>query len=881
MRRVKEMETVVFVALLICTLSLSFINADTDPNDAAAINALYTGLNQPSQLSNWNPSSQDPCGQNWEGITCSGSRIAEIRISSKGLTGNMGYQLDRLTFVTTLNLANCGFSGSGGLPYSISQMRSLEYLNVSHNNIQGQVNIQSNLSALTTLDLSNNQLSDNLPQSFQFMTSIQNMYLQNNQFTGTLDVLTNLPLKTLNVENNRFTGWVPQQLRGINLHLNGNQLSSEYSPPPPPGTPAAAVRSNRNRAGDSSSSGIGGGAIAGIVVSILVIGAIITFFVIKKRSRKKADTDIENIDNLPFAPLASSQDPKGIIKPVQTSTFEAPGVTKLKPPPFDHRHKESFDNEKDVSVMTVIPPKKVNRSPIDAKLFSVADLQMATDSFNADNLIGEGSIGRVYRAQLDDGRVVAVKKINSSAFSNSEDFLDIVAEISRLKNHPNVTELIGYCSEHDQNLLIYEFHKNGSLHEFLHIVDEFSSEPLTWSARVKIALGTARALEYLHEVCSPSVIHKNFKSANILLDVELNPQLSDCLLASLVREPDQASGYSAPEVALSGQHTIKSDVYSFGVVMLELLTGRTPFDSSRPRTEQSLVRWATPQLHDIDALSKMVDPSLKGLYPVKSLSRFADVIALCVQAPINGYVIARSHIEPALIPCKKRGLTEISRAPSAFSGIVISRAPSDLTGTSISRDCSDFTGTAISRAHYVFSGKAISRARYVFTGTAISRARYVFSTKDRYVFTVFDFGYYPTYVIKNWEARVVVDDGFFIHNMRWDTPRDNANAETRKKTQKAKIDRRILYAFTVDMIKPRFNINFLSSFWTNVYQQLWDESFEYWLKQHNNMIKPRFNINFLSSFWTNVYQQLWDESFEYWLKQHNKHAPDLTCMPLT
>ncbi|PKI44407.1 hypothetical protein CRG98_035210 [Punica granatum] len=83
---------------------------------------------------------------------------------------------------------------------------------------------------------------------------------------------------------------------------------------------------------------------------------------------------------------------------------------------------------------------------------------------------------------------------------------------------------------------------------------------------------------------------------------------------------------------MSGQYTLKSDVYSFGVVMLELLTGRKPFDSSRPRSEQSLVRWATPQLHDIDALSKMVDPDLKGLYPVKSLSRFADVIALCVQA---------------------------------------------------------------------------------------------------------------------------------------------------------------------------------------------------------------------------------------------------------
>ncbi|XP_022866387.1 protein STRUBBELIG-RECEPTOR FAMILY 6-like [Olea europaea var. sylvestris] len=134
-------------------------------------------------------------------------------------------------------------------------------------------------------------------------------------------------------------------------------------------------------------------------------------------------------------------------------------------------------------------------------------------------------------------QVLAVKKINSSTLLNHADFLDIVSGISRL-NHPNVTELVGYCSEHGQLLLVYEFHKNGSLHEFLHLSDE-ESKPLTWNIRVKIALGTARALEYLHEVCSPSVIHKNFKSANILLDTELNPHLSDCGLSSLVHEPDQ------------------------------------------------------------------------------------------------------------------------------------------------------------------------------------------------------------------------------------------------------------------------------------------------------------------------------------------------------
>ncbi|KAK4395012.1 protein STRUBBELIG-RECEPTOR FAMILY 6 [Sesamum angolense] len=508
---------------------------------------------------------------------------------------------------------------------------------------------------VTEMDFSFNSLTDNLPQSFQSLMNINDMYLQNNQFTGTLDVLANLPLQNLNIENNHFTGWIPEQLKGINLKTSGNSFNSGPAPPPPPGTPPATRPPTTD--------------LEVVVVVHPMMEEVEMEEANRKRSRKPA-TDIEKLDNQPFAPLASQEVQE--VKPIQTSSatstkaFETPAVINLRPPPAD-RHK-SFD-EDDVSAKPIVPPKKVNTSPINAKSYSVADLQIATDSFNVDNLIGEGSIGRVYRAQTDDGQVLAVKKINSSVLSNSEEFLDIVSEISSL-HHPNITELVGYCSEHGQHLLVYEFHRNGSLHDFLHLSDEYS-KPLTWNSRVKIALGTARALEYLHEVCSPSVIHKNFKSANILLDMELNPHLSDCGLASLVREPDQASGYSAPEVAMSGQYTIKSDLYSFGVVMLELLTGRKPFDSSRPRSEQSLVRWATPQLHDIDALSKMVDPALKGLYPVKSLSRFADVIALCVQ-PEPEFRPPMSEVVQALVRLVQRA----NMSKRTFGNETISRAES-------------------------------------------------------------------------------------------------------------------------------------------------------------------------------------------------------------
>ncbi|XP_068661105.1 protein STRUBBELIG-RECEPTOR FAMILY 7-like [Aristolochia californica] len=668
------------------------VNGATSSDDASALRIVYSSLNSPSQLTGWSANGDDPCGQSWRGVTCSGKRVTEIKLSGLGLSGSMGYQLASLTSLNILDLSNnnlgtqipyqlppnlqqlnlAGNTFNGNLPYSINNMTSLKVLNVARNQLQGQLqDMFEQLTSLSTLDLSNNNFTDDLPESFRSLSSINSMYLQNNQFTGTIDVLATLPLQNLNVANNRFTGWIPDQLKRISLQSGGNSWSSGPAPPSPPYTsppPGRKTNPGGRSGGDSGHQekgssgkklGIGGGGVAGIVISILVVGSLVAFFLFKRKSRSHLSEDKLDQDR-PFTSLASNE-----FKEIKsTRTTSSVSMTKLeplvsvalKPPPIE-RHK-SFDDDDFASkipapVPVPVPVKRTNTASISAIVYSIADLQVATGSFSADNLIGEGSIGRVYRAQFNDGKILAVKKINSSALPNQdpEEFLEVVSDISRL-HHPNVTELMGYCSEHGQHLLVYEFHKNGSLHDFLHLSDEYS-KPLTWSSRVKIALGAARALEYLHEVCSPSVTHKNFKSANILLDMELNPHLSDCGLSRFIPNSEHEAGYNSPEVTMSGQYTFKSDVYSFGVVMLELLTGRKPFDSSRTRSEQSLVRWATPQLHDIDALAKMVDPALEGLYPPMSLSRLADVVALCVQ-PEPEFRPPMSEVVQALVRLVQR-----------------------------------------------------------------------------------------------------------------------------------------------------------------------------------------------------------------------------------
>ncbi|XP_060185016.1 probable serine/threonine-protein kinase PBL7 [Lycium barbarum] len=275
--------------------------------------------------------------------------------------------------------------------------------------------------------------------------------------------------------------------------------------------------------------------------------------------------------------------------------------------------------------------------------FTFRELASATKNFRADCLLGEGGFGRVYKGRLErTNQIVAIKQLDQNGLQGNREFLVEVLMLSLL-HHPYLVNLIGYCADGDQRLLVYEFMPLGSLEDHLHELSP-DKRRLDWNTRMKIAAGAAKGLEYLHDKANPPVIYRDLKCSNILLDEDYNPKLSDFGLAKLGPIGDKTHvstrvmgtyGYCAPEYAMTGQLTLKSDVYSFGVVLLEIITGRRAIDTSRAAGEQNLVAWARPLFKDRRKFSQMADPVLQGEYPVRGLYQALAVAAMCVQEQPN------------------------------------------------------------------------------------------------------------------------------------------------------------------------------------------------------------------------------------------------------
>lgn len=297
------------------------------------------------------------------------------------------------------------------------------------------------------------------------------------------------------------------------------------------------------------------------------------------------------------------------------------------------------------SMKEVVPPSGKIITP-NLKMYTLAELKSATKNFRPDTVLGEGGFGTVFKGWVDDktfapskvgvGMPVAVKKSNPDSEQGLKEWQAEVKFLGKF-SHPNLVKLIGYCWEEKTFLLVYEHMQKGSLES--HLFRREGAETLSWDTRLKIAIGAARGLAFLHTT-EKQVIYRDFKAANILLDADYNAKLSDFGLAKMgpVNGDTHVTtkivgtyGYAAPEYMATGHLYVKSDVYGFGVVLLEILSGRRVLDLNRPSGEHNLVDWAKPMLPDKKRLRKLMDPRLEAQYPSKAVCQIAEIILQCLE----------------------------------------------------------------------------------------------------------------------------------------------------------------------------------------------------------------------------------------------------------
>ncbi|KAL3845472.1 hypothetical protein ACJIZ3_002875 [Penstemon smallii] len=270
---------------------------------------------------------------------------------------------------------------------------------------------------------------------------------------------------------------------------------------------------------------------------------------------------------------------------------------------------------------------------MDSTRYSYSEIQLATNDFSSNNLLGEGGYGFVYKGQLKDGQQIAAKVRKEASTQGFEEFHSEVYVLS-FARHKNIVMLLGYCCKENLNILVYEYICNKSLE--WHLFDNVDN-PLEWHRRHAIAIGTAKGLRFLHEECRGSpIIHRDMRPSNILLTHDFVPMLGDFGLAKWKTKDEDVQtrilgtiGYLAPEYAENGIVSVRTDVYSFGIVLIQLISGRKAVDLTRENKHSSLRQWALPLIETL-ALHELADPRL-GDYNTYELYHMARTAYLCVQ----------------------------------------------------------------------------------------------------------------------------------------------------------------------------------------------------------------------------------------------------------
>lgn len=484
--------------------------------------------------------------------------------------------------VLNIRLSDMGLKGK--FPLGIFMCSDLQLLDLSSNNLSGVIpsNISVILPYITSLDLSSNSFSGHIPDNLANCTFLNKLVLDNNQLSGPIPPrLGQLSrLKTFSAANNHLVGEIPL--------FNTESVTSDSFANNPGlcGKPLSPCKVSPKK---TKTKVVVVAAVVGVSVGVILVGLAMVFLARRVSIIKKKEDDPEENK------WAKSM--KGT-KKIKVSMFEG-SISKMR----------------------------------------LSDLMKATNDFSKQNVISHGKMGTIYKAELEDGRMYMVKRLKD-AQQPEKQFTSEMATLGSVK-HNDLVPLLGYCVAGKERLLVYKYMANGTLHDQLHET-EGDCSGLKWPTRLKIAIGAARGLAWLHHNCNPRIIHRNISSKCILLDANFDPKISDFGLARLMNPVDTHLstfvngefgdiGYVAPEYASTLVATPKGDVYSFGTVLLELVTGERPTQAAKApeNFRGNLVEWVIELSHGPN-LKDTIDKSLVSNGVDHELYQFLKIAIRCV-----------------------------------------------------------------------------------------------------------------------------------------------------------------------------------------------------------------------------------------------------------
>ncbi|KAK8716498.1 hypothetical protein V6N13_043805 [Hibiscus sabdariffa] len=479
--------------------------------------------------------------------------------------------------VISVSLSSMNFSGT--LSPKIGVLQTLSSLTLKGNGITGEIPKElGNLSSLTSLDLENNHLTGEIPSSLGNLKNLKFLTLSNNNLTGTVpQSISGLPqLISLSLDSNDLSGQVPDLLFNI---PNYNFTGNNLNCGVNFPHPCVSIE-NDSGSSHKPKVGIIVGTVGGFII-LLLFGGLLLFLCKRRRKGNKGEV---------FEDVAGEVDQR-------------------------------------------IAFGQLTR-------FAWRELQLATDSFSENNVLGQGGFGKVYKGVLSDNTKVAVKRLIDFESPGGDAAFQREVEMIGVAVHRNLLRLIGFCTTPTERLLVYPFMPNLSVAYRLRELKP--GEPvLDWPKRKRIALGAARGLEYLHEHCNPKIIHRDVKAANVLLDEDFEAVVGDFGLAKLVdvRQTNVTTqvrgtmGHIAPEYLSTGKSSERTDVFGYGIMLLELVTGQRAIDFSRLEDEDDvLLLDYVKKLEREKKLDDIVDCNLNKNYNIEEVEVMIQVALLCTQA---------------------------------------------------------------------------------------------------------------------------------------------------------------------------------------------------------------------------------------------------------